>query len=100
MGAQDKTQQKTMGATEIDSEGSVQLMSLPPELLLQISQYLTFPDALSLKHSNKYFQSTVYTGIKLKIEWLIERRRLHLECPNNVKCDLGSDLKFCRGSVP
>lgn len=99
MGAQDNTQQFTMSATQVESKGA-QLMSLPPELHLQISQYLTFPDALSLKQSNKYFQSMVYTGIRLKIEWLIERRRLHLECPNNVKCDLGSDLKFCRGSVP
>jgi hypothetical protein len=37
--------------------------------------------------------------VHLKIEWLIERRRLHLDCPNDQKCELGSDLRFCRGSV-
>ncbi|KAI0831029.1 hypothetical protein F5Y06DRAFT_281759 [Hypoxylon sp. FL0890] len=73
--------------------------SLPPELHLLISQQLTYPDALSLKHTNRYFYYLVDTGLQLKVDWLIERRSLHLECPNNHRCDLGSDLKFCRGSV-
>lgn len=75
-------------------------MSLPTELHLTIAQYLTYPDALSLKQTNTHFRSLVRTGIELKVEWLMERRRLHLECPNSHKCDLGSDLRFCRGSVP
>lgn len=29
----------------------------------------------------------------------MERRLLHLECPSDQRCDLGSDLRFCRGSV-
>ncbi|OTA95358.1 hypothetical protein M434DRAFT_393932 [Hypoxylon sp. CO27-5] len=73
--------------------------TLPPELHLLISQQLTYPDALSLKHTNRYFYHLVDTGLQLKVDWLIERRSLHLECPNNHRCDLGSDLKFCRGSV-
>lgn len=73
--------------------------TLPPELHLLISQQLTYPDALSLKHTNRYFYYLVDTGLQLKVDWLIERRSLHLECPNNHRCDLGSDLKFCRGSV-
>ncbi|KAI1410357.1 hypothetical protein F5Y13DRAFT_168266 [Hypoxylon sp. FL1857] len=73
--------------------------SLPPELHLLISQQLTYPDALSLKHTNRYLYHLVDTGLQLKVDWLIERRSLHLECPNNHRCDLGSDLKFCRGSV-
>lgn len=76
------------------------LMSLPTEIHIAISQHLTYPDALSLKHTNAHFRSLVRTGVDLKIEWLLERRRLHLECPNSHKCDLGSDLRFCRGSVP
>jgi len=37
--------------------------------------------------------------VRLKVEWLMERRLLHLECPSDQRCDLGSDLRFCRGSV-
>ncbi|KAM5518852.1 F-box domain-containing protein [Fusarium oxysporum f. sp. phaseoli] len=75
-------------------------MSLPTEIHLAISDFLIYPDALSLKHTNAYFYSLVDTGINLKVEWLVERRSLHLECPNDRRCDLGSDLRFCRGSVP
>ncbi|KAK0636490.1 hypothetical protein B0T17DRAFT_613212 [Bombardia bombarda] len=78
---------------------SLSLLTLPPEIQLMISQQLIYPDALSLKHTNRYFYRFVDTGVKLKIDWLIKRRRLHLECPNNQRCDLGSDLRFCRGSV-
>ncbi|KAF9873156.1 methyltransferase domain-containing protein [Colletotrichum karsti] len=73
---------------------------LPPEIHLLISKQLIYPDALSLKHTNSYFYYLVDTGVRLKVEWLMERRMLHLECPNDKRCDLGSDLRFCRGSVP
>lgn len=76
------------------------LSLLPTEIHLAISQLLIYPDALSLKHSNRHFYNIVDTSILLKVEWLIERRSLHLECPNDRRCDLGSDLRFCRGSVP
>ncbi|PNY23216.1 Uncharacterized protein TCAP_06850 [Tolypocladium capitatum] len=76
------------------------LSSLPPEIHLAIAGCLIYPDALSLKHTSRHFYSIVDTGIELKIDWLMERRRLHLECPNDRRCDLGSDLRFCRGSVP
>ncbi|TVY87159.1 hypothetical protein LAWI1_G006248, partial [Lachnellula willkommii] len=75
------------------------LSTLPPELHLLVSSHLTYPDALSLKHTNRHFYALVYTGVNLKIEWLIERRRLHLDCPHDKKCELGSDMRFCRGSV-
>lgn len=75
------------------------LLDLPPELHLQISRYLIYPDALSLKQTNRYFHALVFTGIALKVEWLVQRRSLHLECPSHTRCDLGSDLRFCRGSV-
>ena len=75
------------------------LSSLPPELHLLIAQHLIYPDALSLKHTNRHFYQLVDTGVRLKVEWLMERRLLHLECPSDQRCDLGSDLRFCRGSV-
>ncbi|KAL6799928.1 hypothetical protein J3E68DRAFT_396965 [Trichoderma sp. SZMC 28012] len=80
-------------------EPRTSFLSLPTELHLQISKLLIYPDALSLKYTNRYFHSFVDTDVDLKVEWLIERRRLHLECPNNGRCDLGTDLRFCRGSV-
>ena len=76
------------------------IMSLPTELHLAISRLLIYPDALSLKHTSAHFYSLVDTSVELKVEWLMERRMLHLECPNDRRCDLGSDLRFCRGSVP
>jgi hypothetical protein len=75
------------------------LTTLPPEIHLLIAQHLIYPDALSLKHANRYFYRLVDTGVRLKVEWLMERRLLHLECPSDQRCDLGSDLRFCRGSV-
>ncbi|KAI1321675.1 hypothetical protein F5Y16DRAFT_66654 [Xylariaceae sp. FL0255] len=83
---------------EPTSSPRVSLTDLPPELHLLITKQLTYPDALSLKHTSRYFSRIVDTGVKVKVAWLMERRRLHLECPND-RCDLGSDLKFCRGSV-
>ncbi|KAI8689706.1 hypothetical protein NCS56_00234300 [Fusarium sp. Ph1] len=74
----------------------VTFMALPTEIHLAISRMLIYPDALSLKHTNAHFYSLVDTGVNLKVEWLVERRSLHLECPNDRRCDLGSDLRFCR----
>ncbi|KXJ88119.1 hypothetical protein Micbo1qcDRAFT_166767 [Microdochium bolleyi] len=83
----------------IHSKRPASFHDLPPEIHLAISGYLIYPDALSLKHTCRYLYLLVDTGVRLKIDWLIERRSLHLECPNDRRCDLGSDLKFCRGSV-
>ncbi|KAI0158586.1 hypothetical protein BJ166DRAFT_592820 [Pestalotiopsis sp. NC0098] len=84
---------------ETRQEARSSLSNLPAEIHLLISKQLIYPDALSLKHTSRYFHSLVDTGIELKVTWLMERRSLHLECPNDRRCDLGSDLKFCRGSV-
>lgn len=73
--------------------------NLPIEIHLLIIKELTYPDALSLKHTSRYFYGLVDTGIQLKVEWLMERRMLHLDCPNDKKCILKTDLEFCRGSV-
>ncbi|KUI54825.1 hypothetical protein VP1G_10641 [Cytospora mali] len=42
--------------------GGAGLMDLPPEIHLLISKELIYPDALSLKHTSRYFYSLVYTG--------------------------------------
>ncbi|UZP45698.1 hypothetical protein NXS19_013510 [Fusarium pseudograminearum] len=91
---------KGTGKSTTTTTPKLELMSLPTEIHLTISEFLIYPDALSLKHTNAHFYSLVDTGINLKVEWLVERRSLHLECPNDRRCDLGSDLRFCRGSVP
>lgn len=77
----------------------IQFMDLPTEVHILISNNLIYPDALSLKHTSRYFYSLVDTGVRLKVAWLMERRMLHLDCPNDRKCILKTDLEFCRGSV-
>lgn len=77
----------------------INLMDLPTEIHLLITKELIYPDALSLKHSTRYFYNLVDTGVRLKVAWLMERRMLHLDCPNDRKCNLRTDLEFCRGSV-
>ncbi|QPC63920.1 hypothetical protein HYE67_006151 [Fusarium culmorum] len=89
---------KSTTTTTTTTTPRLELMSLPTEIHLAISEVLIYPDALSLKHTNAHFYSLVDTGINLKVEWLVERRSLHLECPNDRRCDLGSDLRFCRGT--
>jgi len=74
------------------------LLDLPVELQVAISSRLTYPDALSLKHTNRHFYNQTYTGVNLKVEWLISRRELHLKCPHHT-CRLNSDRDFCRGSI-
>ncbi|KAH7312431.1 hypothetical protein B0I35DRAFT_411152 [Stachybotrys elegans] len=83
----------------VDSQAKTGLMSLPPELHVAISQHLIYPDALALKLTNRHFYSLVFTGIPLKVAWLVERRSLQLQCPNDRRCDLRSDMKFCKGTV-
>ena len=70
-------------------------MSMPTELQLSVSSHLPYPDALSLKHSCRHFYNIVDTGIRLKVEWLIERVSLHLECPKEGQCILRTDAQFC-----
>lgn len=40
----------------------VSLMDLPPELHLMIASYLPYPDAESLKGTNRYFHNTIDAG--------------------------------------
>lgn len=81
------------------TKSGVKFMDLPAEIHILVSKELIYPDALSLKHTSRYFYDWVDTGVKLKVDWLMERRELHLDCPNDRKCNLRTDLDFCRGSV-
>lgn len=74
-------------------------MDLPTEIQILISKELIYPDALSLKHTSPHLYSLVDTGVRLKVAWLVSRRELHLDCPNDRKCILNTDLQFFRGSV-
>ncbi|KAK1775220.1 hypothetical protein QBC45DRAFT_454154 [Copromyces sp. CBS 386.78] len=74
-------------------------IDLPAEIHLLITEQLIYPDALSMKHVNRYFYNLVDTGVRKKVEWLCQCRKIHLGCPNDKRCDLGSDVRFCRGSV-
>ncbi|KGO76615.1 hypothetical protein PITC_091380 [Penicillium italicum] len=77
---------------------STNLMTLPSELHIQISTYLSYPDALALKHSSRHFYSMVFTGVRLKVDWLLERFEHKLECPME-KCLFSTDESFCNGQV-
>lgn len=73
--------------------------ALPTELHLLIASHLPYPDALSLKHTSRHFFGLVDTGVRLKVAWLVSRYELHLDCPNDSRCDLRSDSNFCKGTV-
>ncbi|GIK04680.1 hypothetical protein Aspvir_008768 [Aspergillus viridinutans] len=74
------------------------LMALPTELHLQISSYLPYPDALALKHTCRHFYYFVYTGVHLKVDWLVERFERKLECPME-KCSFRTDESFCNWRI-
>ena len=74
------------------------LMGLPTELQTQIASYLSYPDALALKHTSFKFNSLVYTGVHLKVDWLVERFERKLECPME-KCSFRTDEQFCNWRI-
>ncbi|KAL2869365.1 uncharacterized protein BJX67DRAFT_379384 [Aspergillus lucknowensis] len=74
------------------------LMDLPTELHLNVSSFLTYPDALALKHTCRHFYSLVYTGVHLKVDWLVERFERKLECPLE-KCSFRTDEAFCNWRI-
>lgn len=63
-----------------------------------ISSYLSYPDALALKHTCRHFNSLVYTGVHLKVDWLVERFERRLECPME-KCSFRTDESFCNWRI-
>lgn len=73
-------------------------MGLPTELHLHISTYLPYPDALALKHTSRHFYYVVYTGVHLKVDWLVDRFEHKLECPLE-KCSFRTDEAFCNPRI-
>lgn len=76
----------------------VQLMDLPAELHMEIASFLSYPDALALKHTCRDFYYMVYTGVHLKVDWLVERFERKLECPME-KCSFRTDEVFCNWRI-
>ncbi|RAL12931.1 uncharacterized protein BO97DRAFT_389387 [Aspergillus homomorphus CBS 101889] len=91
------TQPSNIVSAPPDTE-PLNLKNLPTELHLQIASYLPYPDALALKHTNRHFYSLVYTGVHLKVDWLVERFERKLECPME-KCSFRTDEAFCNVRV-
>lgn len=81
-----------------DPRPQLSLMDLPSELHILISSYLSYPDALALKHTCSHFRSLVYTGVHLKVDWLVERFERKLECPME-KCSFRTDETFCNWRI-
>ncbi|KAJ5819531.1 hypothetical protein N7474_005122 [Penicillium riverlandense] len=74
------------------------LTALPSELHIQIATSLSYPDALALKHTSRHFYSLVYTGVHLKVNWLVERFERKLECPME-QCSFRTDESFCNWRI-
>ncbi|KAJ6120826.1 hypothetical protein N7523_005106 [Penicillium sp. IBT 18751x] len=81
-----------------ESRPRMGLMSLPAELHTQIASYLSYPDALALKHTSFHFNTLIYTGVHLKVDWLVERFERKLECPME-KCSFRTDEQFCNWRI-
>ncbi|KAK2810069.1 hypothetical protein FQN50_003263 [Emmonsiellopsis sp. PD_5] len=73
-------------------------MDLPTELHAHIATYLSYPDALALKHTNAYFYALVRTGLGLKVNWILERCKLKLRVPFN-SCEFRTDQTFCNSEI-
>ncbi|KAI9823978.1 MAG: hypothetical protein M1826_007571 [Phylliscum demangeonii] len=77
------------------------LTQLPTELHLLIARELAYPDALSLKHTCRHFYRLINTGVRLKVAWLEDRRRLGLPMLTGGAgtgaggCTLKTDQAFC-----
>jgi F-box-like len=81
-----------------DPPRPMSLMRLPTELHLHIASYLSYPDALALKHTSRHFYAVVPTGVHLKVDWLIERFERSLECPME-QCSFRTDESFCNWRI-
>jgi hypothetical protein len=88
----------TMASDTSLHDDSVPFISLPTEIHLEIVSYLPYPDALALKHTNRYFYSIIKTGVALKVDWVIERSTRRLQVPGK-SCSFRTDETFCRGEV-
>lgn len=72
------------------------LLALPLELQYLVISHLSYPDALALKHTHPHFYNLVKTSVRLKVAWLLERRRRNLQWP--LRCAMKTDAAFCGGN--
>lgn len=70
------------------------LLTLPPELLLQISHFLHYPDLLALKHTHPTLYTLIHTTVYNRVDWLLERPTQGLPLPQ-TKCIMKTDQQFC-----
>ncbi|KAJ5901812.1 hypothetical protein N7495_002340 [Penicillium taxi] len=94
----DEATQNSDTVTVKSRSNHTNLMDFPAELQLEIASYLTYPDALALKHTCSYFYALVYTGVHLKVDWFVERFEHKLECPME-KCSFRTDEAFCNARI-
>ncbi|EFE32983.1 uncharacterized protein ARB_00070 [Trichophyton benhamiae CBS 112371] len=71
---------------------------LPTEIHMHIASFLSYPDALALKHTNSYLYSLVRTNLPLRVDWIIERHEKGLTVPRK-NCVLRTDELFCNSEV-
>lgn len=96
--AANTTSSPTPGDSPAPEPTAITLMDLPTELHILVSSYLPYPDALALKHTCRHFYYLVYTGVHLKIDWLVDRFNRKLECPME-SCCFRTDESFCNQRV-
>lgn len=72
------------------------LVDLPLELQLSILQYLPYPDHLSLRLTNTYFNTheKFITTRSDRVSWLISRSVNGLSLPRSARCRWSSDQEF------
>lgn len=82
----------------LEAKQPLALLDLPSEIHMEIASLLPYPDALALKHTSRHFYYMVYTGVHLKVDWLVERFERKLECPME-KCSFRTDEAFCNDYI-
>ena len=82
-----------------ESLSTSHLLRFPPDLLLYIRSHLPYPDLLALRHTHPYFyySSLLATdrNIRLKVAWLVDRKRRGLACPGHHRTLFRTDREFC-----
>ncbi|OJJ50028.1 hypothetical protein ASPZODRAFT_128616 [Penicilliopsis zonata CBS 506.65] len=83
---------------ELPIPPKLDLMDLPTEMHIYIAEFLPYPDALALKHTCRHFYRLVCTDVHLKVDWLVQRFELKLECPLE-QCSFRTDESFCNWRI-
>lgn len=77
-------------------EAGLSFLSLPSEIHQLVAENLAYPDLLSLTLTHPLFYQHPYirTSKSSRVDWLIDRARLHLPIPAQRRCRWSSDLEF------